>query len=773
MRARPLFPGHYQPHVPSELGFYDLRVPEVRQAQADLARQYGIYGFCYYHYWFHGKRLLEKPFQQVLDTGKPDFPFALCWANEPWTRNWDAVSGHTLIGQRHSDEDDLLHIRWLLEAFSDRRYIKIDGRPLILVYRARKLEDSQRTMDLWRREAQRAGFPDLYLCKVESHGDDDDPVPKGFDANVGFLPAAATRLLEPFEGFRKHVILDYGSAAFSEMTRPPVPYKRFPAVVPNWDNTARRRTGAIVFSGSTPEAYENWLRRTVESVADVRPEEKLVFLVAWNEWAEGNHLEPDERYGRRYLEATKRALLGSDAVSGREASSPDLGSGETGFGPTNDAKAAPFDYEYRYEGGTAASQIVELARDLLEVGRTVADLGAGAAVVSGPLREMGFRYHGMDIHPEALRLMEEAGIATSKCDLNDSASVVNCLDELDDIAAVLMIDVLEHLVEPQQLLWELSTWSRANGCPYLLISVPNVAHFDVALRLLVGRWNPTKTGLLDSTHVRFFYRDTLRRLCERAGWAVVEERDVHVVRSDQHDTDLVESLPPSALGALRVLSETFNANATVQQYVWVLSPNENPSQPESYLEAIRDLDDVQRPMDPDDPDSRRRFRKIEQYMESVGILSAEELRREQTRLAALRSGFVARSAVLQLLAQVGQGLIGDAQVVQALTHLAALYGARDDLQQAFGAAGVVDGRGLVRWGAHAVEVGDHDGPSIAPHLPVISGVLEVWEAARREQIPANVNSEVPWSQVLRRKARTATRLARNRLGRSIRSRRRR
>ncbi|MDA8148219.1 MAG: glycoside hydrolase family 99-like domain-containing protein, partial [Actinomycetota bacterium] len=164
-RARPLFPGHYQPHLPGELGYYDLRVPEVREAQAALAREHGIDGFVYYHYWFHGRRLLERPFDEVLASGRPDFPFALCWSNEPWTRGWDQ-RGTVLVPQRFSPGDDLDHIRWLATAFGDDRYVKIDGRPLFLVYRPALLPDPLRTTDTWRAEAQRLGFPDLYLCWV-------------------------------------------------------------------------------------------------------------------------------------------------------------------------------------------------------------------------------------------------------------------------------------------------------------------------------------------------------------------------------------------------------------------------------------------------------------------------------------------------------------------------------------------------------------------------------------------------------------------------------
>ncbi len=193
-RARPRYPGHYQPHVPGELGYYDLRVPEVREAQAALAREHGISGFVYYHYWFHGKRLLERPFEEVLESGSPDFPFALCWANEEWTRNWDAMTGTVLMPQEYSEEDDLAHIRYLIRAFQDPRYIRIDGRPLLLVYRAELLPDPQRTFRLWRDEAKAAGIPDLYLCYVESHGPPAaGPTPTAWTPPSASCPPPATR----------------------------------------------------------------------------------------------------------------------------------------------------------------------------------------------------------------------------------------------------------------------------------------------------------------------------------------------------------------------------------------------------------------------------------------------------------------------------------------------------------------------------------------------------------------------------------------------------
>src|SRR5262249_26983694 len=163
VKAKPLFPGHYQPHLPADLGFYDLRLPEARAAQAELAADYGIYGFCYFHYWFHGRQLLERPVNEILRTGEPDFPFCLCWANESWSRPWDGGEKEILIEQCYSEADDLAHIRALLPFFLDERYIRVMGCPFFGVYRASKLPDPQRTTDLWRREAVRAGLKGLFL----------------------------------------------------------------------------------------------------------------------------------------------------------------------------------------------------------------------------------------------------------------------------------------------------------------------------------------------------------------------------------------------------------------------------------------------------------------------------------------------------------------------------------------------------------------------------------------------------------------------------------
>ena len=323
-KAKPLFPGHYQPHLPADLGFYDLRLPEVREQQAQLATQYGIHGFCYYHYWFNGRRILERPFNEVLASGQPDFPFCLCWANENWTRTWSGGSKDILLQQNYSEEDDLAHIRSLLPALSDNRYIKIDGKPLLLVYRTELLPNPNKTAEIWREEALKQGLGELYLARVESFKAGFNPKKIEFDAAVEFAPdwgntgqilsdniilKIAAKTGFGFTNITDNMMFDYDSLATKMMLKPDTDYIRYPCVTPSWDNSARRKKGSAVFISSTPEKYEEWLAHTITKVYsnDAYPE-KLVFINAWNEWAEGNHLEPDRKWGHGYLQATLNAL---------------------------------------------------------------------------------------------------------------------------------------------------------------------------------------------------------------------------------------------------------------------------------------------------------------------------------------------------------------------------------------------------------------------------------------------------------------------------------
>ena len=317
VQAKPHYPGHYQPHLPADLGFYDLRVPEVREEQARLASKYGISGFCYHHYWFGGKRLLERPFNEVLASGKPKFPFCLSWANENWTRRWDGHDSHVLIQQQHSDEDDINFIQSLLPAFRDDRYIRINGRPLLIVYRTSILPNPDRTAMIWRDQVKQAGLDDLYLCRAETFTTYEnfvDPAEIGFDAALEFPPHAtlsvniAPTLIPADSGFAGQ-ISDYRQVLYHALIRKTPTYRLFRGVMPAWDNTARRHNAATIFMNSSPKEYQRWLTEAIhltrlQHIGD----ERLIFINGWNEWAEGCHLEPDFIDGHGYLQATQAAL---------------------------------------------------------------------------------------------------------------------------------------------------------------------------------------------------------------------------------------------------------------------------------------------------------------------------------------------------------------------------------------------------------------------------------------------------------------------------------
>jgi len=316
-RSKPLYPGHRQPHLPGELGFYDLRVPETRYRQARLAREHGITGFLYYHYWFSGKRMLGRPLDEVLASGQPDFPFALCWANESWYRRWQGTVDEMLVEQEFSEEDDLEHIRWLITCFKDPRYIRIEGRPLLTIYRAQHLPEPQRTVELWARECEAAGVERPWLVMFETGDDTGPPSQLGFDASAEFVPHRLPHLLDQSYVTKlhaAHTAYEYDDVAAAYLHRPPADFLRYPCVATGWDNSPRRQSGeAFILRDATPEGYGRWLREAVARQAESAGRDGIVFVNAWNEWAEGAHLEPDTHWGRAHLETTRdvmRSLFG-------------------------------------------------------------------------------------------------------------------------------------------------------------------------------------------------------------------------------------------------------------------------------------------------------------------------------------------------------------------------------------------------------------------------------------------------------------------------------
>jgi len=327
------YPGHHQPQLPADLGFYDLRLAETRDAQARLAARYGIFGFCYYHYWFNGRMLLERPFNEVLSSGEPDFPFCLCWANENWTRAWDGLDRQILIQQQYASEDSRQHIEWLIRAFYDVRYIKINNCPLLLIYRFDQIPNLENLIECWRGETKAAGLSDLYLCAVKTgfvQKTDEEILNLGFDGVVDFQPNRFD--FPPARGIRSRLfrcarqvlseaiyqriklsvsannIVDYRGMVEGIMSKKwPSHYRKFPCVFPSWDNSARRKSATII-QNDDPSIYGRWLKKSIDNVQTYPDSEKIVFINAWNEWAEGCHLEPDLKYGHKFLQETYAAL---------------------------------------------------------------------------------------------------------------------------------------------------------------------------------------------------------------------------------------------------------------------------------------------------------------------------------------------------------------------------------------------------------------------------------------------------------------------------------
>lgn len=331
-KAKPQFKGHYQPRLPSELGFCDIMVPGMREEQARLARRYGIYAFCYYHYWFNGRRILEKAVDRVIESGEPDLPFCFCWANENWTKRWDGSTFDVQLLQNYSHEDDLEHILHLIPIFKDRRYITIEGKPIFFVYRIELLPNPKKTAEIWREEIKKAGFPGIYLGIFENFKSGIDPGSLGFDAAVEFGPDIRClgepmywnpKYDEAFQdgeieiGYRQNKVYSYNTVVKNTIAKPDPPYKRFRGAFPSWDNSPRRPTikGSTIVHGSTPEKFEVFVEKIIDDTYRLhKGEERLVFINAWNEWAEGCYIEPDSRFGLGYLEAIRNAVLNTNYI---------------------------------------------------------------------------------------------------------------------------------------------------------------------------------------------------------------------------------------------------------------------------------------------------------------------------------------------------------------------------------------------------------------------------------------------------------------------------
>lgn len=316
-KAKPLFPGHYQPHLPADLGFYDLRLREVRREQIDLAKAYGIDAFCYHYYWFSGKRLLEAPLEDMLADTESDMPFCLCWANENWSRRWNGGEQDILIEQKYLPEDALRFIEDISSYIQDPRYLKVDDMPLLIVYRPQEIPYLKETLGVWRAYCRRTGIGEIHLCAALTFGNFEYE-DLGFDSGVEFPPHNRAALgvgctrgkIKFFEPFKGCAVM-FHEFANSYLNRDHSGKNIFRAVFPSWDSTARTQNKAQVFLNGTPANYEYWLSQTIKKTREEHPGlNRFVFINAWNEWAEGCHLEPDRKFNKSFLEATLRAKSG-------------------------------------------------------------------------------------------------------------------------------------------------------------------------------------------------------------------------------------------------------------------------------------------------------------------------------------------------------------------------------------------------------------------------------------------------------------------------------
>lgn len=327
VQARPLFRGHKQPHIPADLGFYDLRLPEVREEQAQLARKAGIEGFMYWHYWFGGgKELLERPFNEVVNSGKPDFPFCLGWANHDWsTKSWTVNKNfkNVMIAKQTypGDEDIILHFNTYLKAFRDPRYIKVDGKLLFVVFKPLDVPNMKRHIELWQQLAKENGLDGFHFVGVYgSRGTSKQQLlDMGFDAgNLSELWKAEVdsignlwlRRLRNLLRKRGLIVDKFKYASIIKHMGCEEDYEEdtYPIILPCYDRTPRSKREATIYYGSTPEIFKKHVRKMLKYVENKKQEHKIIFLKSWNEWGEGNYMEPDLEYGDAYLKALQEAV---------------------------------------------------------------------------------------------------------------------------------------------------------------------------------------------------------------------------------------------------------------------------------------------------------------------------------------------------------------------------------------------------------------------------------------------------------------------------------
>lgn len=321
-KAKSLFKGHYQPHIPADLGFYDLRLKESRLAQVELAKSYGIEGFCYWHYWFgNGKQLLEMPFNEVVKDKDIDFPFCLAWANHDWEKKlWDNKGNNKIIAKQtyNGEKDHIEHFNSLLNAFKDERYIKVDGKLLFFIYNPFDSEEIPQKMKLWNELAKKHGLKGFYfVAKTFFNEKKQKLLELGFDSIYSDNMLGIHRNLSTFHKvklllerkiLKRPTVFSYKEAAKFFVTKDSYSETTIPVIIPNWDHSPRSAANGFIFKNCEPKYFEKVVEEALEAVKEKSEEKRIILIKSWNEWGEGNHLEPDLKYGKGYLEAIKKAV---------------------------------------------------------------------------------------------------------------------------------------------------------------------------------------------------------------------------------------------------------------------------------------------------------------------------------------------------------------------------------------------------------------------------------------------------------------------------------
>ena len=524
-KAVPQFVGHYQPHLPGELGFYDLRLIEVQRRQVALAKQYGVYGFCFHHYWFAGKRLLERPVRQFLDHPELNMPFCLCWANENWTRRWDGSEDDVLMAQKYSPEDDIAFIQDIEQELRDPRYIRVDGRQVLVVYRASILPDARATAERWRNYCIDCGIGDLYLVAALSF-EVTNPLPYGFDAAVEFPPHQVPPkvITDKYQILNRQysgVICDYNDLAENYCRRPAqTSYTEFKAVMPSWDNDARKPGKGLTFHNASPRNYANWLDRVCQATIERnKPSEQMVFVNAWNEWGEGAHLEPDRKYGYGYLHATANILRKYLKSDDKPANLTSSNGGEflKRFGRVTDEEwfekitlsiddqeidgiqfpgfpeqtlQAQFVGSHGNAALTEAFNFYRVVKDYcddlgvsLSAKSSVLDFGVGwGRILRFFLKEVGFgNLYGVDVDPTIIKVCHDTGVPGNFDQVNPEGPFPHPDNTFDLVYAY---SVFSHLSESVHIKWleEIRRVLKPGGVFIATTEARNFINFCASLR---------------------------------------------------------------------------------------------------------------------------------------------------------------------------------------------------------------------------------------------------------------------------------------------------